>query len=65
MGNVVRFLTRLSVCAALIWGLVISAGCGQKGALYMPEQKPAADATETTDETTQSVSPSNEEVSAQ
>lgn len=65
MGNVVRFLTQVSVCTALILGLSISAGCGQKGALYMPEEKPAANATETKVETTQSASPSNEEVTEQ
>ena len=65
MVNVVRLTARMSAFVVLICAFTVSAGCGQKGALYMPEEQQQTDTAPATDQTTQSESPSNEEVSGQ
>ncbi len=65
MRNVVRLTARTSALLAFICVLATSVGCGQKGALYMPEEQQPKDAAQITDQTTESASPSNEEVSGQ
>ena len=61
MVNVVRLTARMSAFAVLISAFTVSAGCGQKGALYMPEEQQQTNAVQTTE----APSPSNEEVSGQ